>query len=979
MNDTTPTQHTEFVLRRFEDPLHLFGRELDGRVWLAVLIPVLMLALFYVIFMYRRDARSVGGWWATFLGALRVMVYAVLAAVFLLPALQSWEETKQQSKVVLLFDVSGSMGHRDDYPTPTTPVEQLPTRQDKVLDLLENSQAAFLSRLQQKNPIYGYRFGGLLDDNFTVHANAEAWTRAEWEERLRRLEKNQEIVEGKAWLREDWSKWLKPEMGTEPDNLNEDERAVFRKQRELIARLQGGTNVGDSTLAVLNREINNMPQAIVVFSDGHSTEGSPQAFRDLADRARKAKVPIFVVAVGQDRPPIRIDITDVQAPEQARPEDKFPVRVEVNGEGLANREVTVFLDIIRPNKEKLAELQKTIKFAPGSPPHAQAEFEIEAEQFAQLKGEQTDSKKKAEFEEGEWKLVARVAKDKQEIYLKPEHVSDPAIVRIVKRPLRILLFAGAPMHEYQFLRTLFVREDDMKRAELSIYLQPAPGQTSRRPGIVQDVANDRFLTQFPFRLQSEAEDKPDEKPYNLAAYDLIIAFDPDWTQLTQDQLSMVERWVGTHAGGLILINGPVNTVQLARPGSRERLKPIIDLYPVLLLDNRTIDLDRNPVEPWRLNFPGATPEMEFLRLDEEQKDVPLAGWEEFFTGYARGQAPQGAPTLRGFYNYYPVEKAKDSATVIATFSDPRSRLLANGKEHPYIVSMPYGSGKVVWIGSGEMRRLRQYREAYFERFWTKLARYAGAGNLNRLNQRIVLVMGRTFSANNYINVEAQAFGRDMLPLSQNSQLDVVFKLPVGVFSSELADPKNPPKLLPKPGSSDWNGWFAGRFLVRAAGEYGIEIKVRETGDTVSGKFIVKETNPELDNARPDFDALYAMASEADDVLARVDSKTQKELKQYLQRPVIARQPEKAESEVKESDKLRLFFDLKGAEMIPDCMVTDRRDQKSRGPVKDLWDDGYVTVQDAAPPLRPVKLITVLSIVVTLLSIEWLTRKLLRLA
>src|SRR5256885_12501847 len=39
-------------------------------------------------------------------------------------ALQSWEETKQQSKVVLLFDVSGSMGHRDDYPTPTTPVEQ---------------------------------------------------------------------------------------------------------------------------------------------------------------------------------------------------------------------------------------------------------------------------------------------------------------------------------------------------------------------------------------------------------------------------------------------------------------------------------------------------------------------------------------------------------------------------------------------------------------------------------------------------------------------------------------------------------------------------------------------------------------------------------------------------------------------------------------------------------------------------------------
>ena len=44
--------------------------------------------------------------------------------------------------------------------------------------------------------------------------------------------------------------------------------------------------------------------------------------------------------------------------------------------------------------------------------------------------------KKPEFEEGEWKFIARVPREKREAYLKPEHVSDAATMRVVKRPLR---------------------------------------------------------------------------------------------------------------------------------------------------------------------------------------------------------------------------------------------------------------------------------------------------------------------------------------------------------------------------------------------------------------------------------------------------------------------------------------------------------------------------------------------------------------
>src|SRR4051794_731765 len=111
MNDThTTTQQTDFVWRRLEDGLRLVdGREVSGWYWLAILVPVLALGLFYVGWMYRRDARTVAWPWAVFLALIRSTVYVVLALVFLLPALQNWETTKSRSRVALLFDVSGSM------------------------------------------------------------------------------------------------------------------------------------------------------------------------------------------------------------------------------------------------------------------------------------------------------------------------------------------------------------------------------------------------------------------------------------------------------------------------------------------------------------------------------------------------------------------------------------------------------------------------------------------------------------------------------------------------------------------------------------------------------------------------------------------------------------------------------------------------------------------------------------------------------
>src|SRR6516164_1604504 len=104
MNETNVNQFSEGVYRRFERPLSLpFLGEVDGHYWGLILIPLLILAAVYVVLMYIRDGRSIGWAWATFLGACRCGVYGILAWAFLMPADQTYNEIRKESRVLALF------------------------------------------------------------------------------------------------------------------------------------------------------------------------------------------------------------------------------------------------------------------------------------------------------------------------------------------------------------------------------------------------------------------------------------------------------------------------------------------------------------------------------------------------------------------------------------------------------------------------------------------------------------------------------------------------------------------------------------------------------------------------------------------------------------------------------------------------------------------------------------------------------------
>jgi hypothetical protein len=197
-------------------------------------------------------------------------------------------------------------------------------------------------------------------------------------------------------------------------------------------------------------------------------------------------------------------------------------------------------------------------------------------------------------------------------------------------------------------------------------------------------------------------------------------------------------------------------------------------------------------------------------------------------------------------------------------------------------------------------------------------------------------------------------------------------------------------MMPRAGGKD--GWFSGRFLVKSPGAYELTVTVprqpgQDSEQSETAKFTVREANPELDNTRPDYDRMYRMASEADEVLNRIPEGDRNELKRRLQRPKLEKEKDTEDADKVEirEDKMRLYFDLKNASLIPTCMLPDVQKSTSRGKHRDWWDEGltlheYPPSEDPnVPDRKPIKISYVLLAVVGLLSVEWLTRKLLRLA
>jgi hypothetical protein len=449
---------------------------------------------------------------------------------------------------------------------------------------------------------------------------------------------------------------------------------------------------------------------------------------------------------------------------------------------------------------------------------------------------------------------------------------------------------------------------------------------------------------------------------------------------------MVRDWVDLQAGGLLFVAGHIFTKHLARPEADDRFKPLIDILPVLPGDPDLAAAKRTATQPWRLDFENLGGDLDFMKIDETHPNVETA-WEMFFTG--REEKDDKARIIRGFYNYFPCRDMKAVATPVARFPDPNAIKMPDGKAPPWLAVMQYGQGRTAWVGSPEIWRLRQFKDEYFERFWTKFSRYLAQGSRRKQTRRGRILMSPVIPQNGYIRTTAQVLEASLKPADQKYEPKLTLKpMELEKYPAEIENLKGENaiaeakakyhlkftqefRMSAKKGDP-WEGYFQRVQLANAekfpTGAWRAEVEIPSSVDTLKAKFEIRQSNPELDVTRPDVKALYQMASPLADMQVS-DATLASNLRQRT---------------MTGADGNRLAFkfgDEESLKLIPQCFKTDTKVARNRGAVEDIWDKGITLPSFLTSWLtdKPQKVAYGLLLVIGLLSVEWLTRKLLKLA
>ncbi len=703
-----------------------------------LLAPVLATAvvLSLVVYLYRRDGVELSAPVRWLLTALRVVAFLALLAIYLQPQWRNEIDQVQNSRVVLLADTSISMGLHD---AEETPVPAEPSRAQRVAAAL--GRGDWLDRLRRKHDVVLARFD---QDAPRVLS-------------LDKLADGQPVAQ--------------PPLAD--SSATDDEKLDFE---EALAPRGAETRLGQALRQWIDAERSSPLSGIVVFTDGQHNAGLDPAV--AIAQAREARVPVYTVGIGSLTQPVNVRISDLQAPPRAYPGDRYTVTGFLQAQGLAGKAVTV-------------ELESRDAAGP-----AAAEAKLEGTQEVTLGGDGEVVPARFELtpaEAGRRTLRLRVrppAADRN-----PSDNQQEADVEIVDRKTRVLLFAGGPTREYQFLRNQLRRDRDVM---VDVLLQ------SGASGISQDAHE--ILDAFP------------NTPEALFEYDVLVAFDPDWRQLTSAQQELVERWVSDQAGGMVVIAGPVFTDHWAQDASLSKIR---GLYPVEFHRRLTLlgDSRHEADEPWPIEFSRDGLEAEFLWI-EDSLTASVQAWADF----------------PGVYGHYSVRGPKPAATVYGYFSDPRAA--EAGQKPVYLAGQFFGAGRVFYLGSGEMWRLRAIDDAYFERFYTKLIRHVSQGRLLRGSQRGVLLVERDrYFLGGTVDVRAQLTDSRLAPLDlPRVPLEITLPDTTRQTIQLLADPTK-------------KGGYRGQFTARKEGTYLLELSPPDGDELISRRVQVKM--PELEREHPE--------------------------------------------------------------------------------------------------------------------------------
>ena len=665
--------------------------------------------------------------------------------------------------------------------------------------------------------------------------------------------------------------------GEESDNPESANPSTAMTWQEAFPPAGTETRIAEAVNSALT-QLGGHLSGLVVTSDGASNAGLQASSANSA--ANQVDARLVAVGIGSTQQPVNLTVASVQAPslvrisdEPGEVNDQYDVVALVQGTGLKGKTVNVEL-LMKPKDDPNFE-----------PTLIESQQEVFKEDEERL--EFTFTREPTEEGREEYIVQASLADNTGEVNTDDNEAR--RTVSVTRKRMELLIVASGPMRDYRFLRSMLARRSGI---EMDVWLQTV--DASIAASVDQDART--LLTEFPQTAQE------------LNRYDAIVSFDPNWRDLSPEQVGFLTEWVATHAGGMIYIAGDVFTGELSTlsqsddPEQVRNYKPVLDMLPVHLgLGGFDIVSTISSEQGWPVEFTKDGEGVGFLQLDEDPGQSQLV-WKEF----------------DGIYRCYPTAGAKPAATVYAYFSDPRFN--SQYGQPILIASQFYGAGRVIYLGSAELWRIRALSDQYFDRFWVRAIREVSQGRMKQGNQRLLLMPERkTYYLGQTVRIRARVFDRQLKPLESP---DVTMR----VFEPDGREVIPARKLVRDPNRV---GEFVGDFRVTRQGNYRLELLDPEENEAVDSTSVEMEeievTVPKLESENTQQNIKYLR-----DLVADTDG-------DYVT-------PETALEAV--------------PDLLPNVGEAFQIDVSSRP----LWDKSWV-----------------MYLLIALLTLEWATRKLLKLA
>ena len=744
------------------------------------ILPVLVLTVcvWLVWRLYRQDVREIGAFWKLLLPLLRTGVLLLLFVLYLQPQWRMEREVEQNSQVAVFLDTSLSMGMADD----ESPERKGVSRYDAMVELLEKTP--LLVELNKKHDLtfiavdaesrrLAVRVKGALSDPALAAPTAATTTDA---------------AVASAGTPET------PEAPAQAKAADGTDSAVLQPLEWKTLLVPQGTQsrLCDAMGEWIQTNAQSPLAGVVLMSDGAQNVGGDS--KRVCELAKEANLPIYTIGFGSANPVENIRVYEVEAPARVQPQDPFTITALIQGYGLPKgqpkvvRVELVFRPVEGENPpETILDAHDAVLGEDGKieqvkfeiPPQVEGRF-LYSVRVPVGEGEQLTQDNTREFE-----------------------------LEVVDRKTKVLVLAGGPTREYQFLLTTLFRDKTM---ETDVLLQSA------HPGIAQDA--NKILETFPATREE------------LFAYDCLIAVDPNWKALTSMEVDMLDDWISYQGGGLILIAGPVYMGENVGGWIEDpNLTKIRAMYPVEF-QKRFSTVRQNTYtaeQPWSLDFSRDGLAADFLRLADTAPES-IAAWDEF----------------PGVYGCFPTKGLKASATLLASFSNPQAK---QGDEAPVLIATQfYGSGRVLYLGTGEFWRLRAKNPDYFTRFYTQSVRFVSKGRMmQQSNRGRLLLTKEQFFPGDVIEVRATLLDSQMQPLAVPEVTAEAF-LPDGKVQGVklLLDSQQP-------------GAYVGSFSTLHEGTVRLELPIPDSEIRLSRRLEIVLSDLERENPQRNVELLNSLA------------------------------------------------------------------------------------------------------------------------